>query len=287
MPEPTVGPRRRRWQLLLGALVAGATVALASFFLLPPRLPGEQGAAVLARLQSLNPGFDPEKARVFVEGGAVVGLTLPADDLVDLTPVRDLPGLRRLSCIGTREKQGKLKDLRPLKGLPLTHLTINHCDVRDIWPLQGMPLEELDLSCTSLLDLEALRGMRLRKLRLFGAGLDRRLDLTPLKEMAELRDLHAGSYQIWDLAPLRGLPLETVSLFGSGVTDLVPIAQKHLTSLDCRSTHRGTPDLFPLQRTSLRELWCAEKAARASAEVLRGIKTLERINDKAAATYWR
>jgi eukaryotic-like serine/threonine-protein kinase len=57
-----------------------------------------------------------------------------------------------------------------------------------------------------------------------------------------------------------------------------------LTSLHCQDTK--VTDLSPLKDSPLKELWCDFKAERDAA-ILRSIKTLEKINDKPAADFWK
>src|SRR5262249_32597210 len=81
----------------------------------------KQVAAVAARLKERNPGFVgpvPHKP----DGDVVPHLYLSAEEVVDLSPLRALGGLRRLDCIGSRSRKGQLTDLSPLRGLPLSEL---------------------------------------------------------------------------------------------------------------------------------------------------------------------
>jgi tetratricopeptide (TPR) repeat protein len=77
----------------------------------------------------------------------------------------------------------QVTDLAPLKGLPLTWLSISNNDqVRDLTPLKGMPLTSLNLNgCGRVRDLTPLQGMLLTTLFLTGCGQVR--DLTPLQGM--------------------------------------------------------------------------------------------------------
>jgi hypothetical protein len=59
---------------------------------------------------------------------------------------------------------------------------------------------------------------------------------------------------------------------------------KTLLTLDCRGTKIS--DLSPLQDAPLKALWCDFKPER-DAEILRSLKTLEKINYKPAAEFWK
>ena len=57
----------------------------------------------------------------------------------------------------------QVRDLEPLKGMPLTSLTLGQAQVQDLGPLKGMPLTELNLDdCTQVRDLDLLKGMPLK-----------------------------------------------------------------------------------------------------------------------------
>ena len=61
-----------------------------------------------------------------------------SDNVTDLSPLRALTGLQGLNC--NAKNGGKLADLSPLRGLSLTGLTFGSTQVRDLTPLKGMPL---------------------------------------------------------------------------------------------------------------------------------------------------
>ncbi len=77
-------------------------------------------AAVIEKLQELNPGFDG-KASHRIEKGRITGLSLSTATITDLAPLRTLRDLRDLRCPGS-DKKRTLADLAPLRGLPLTNL---------------------------------------------------------------------------------------------------------------------------------------------------------------------
>jgi serine/threonine protein kinase len=111
-------------------------------------------------------------------------------------------------------KLGKVTDLAPLRGIPLTSLDLGGNDeIRDLTPLKGMPLTSLSLlNCNQIRDLTPLKGMALTSLNLFGTPVG---DLEPLKGMP-LTSLSLGGYpkgtQVRDLEPLKGMPLKTLTI---------------------------------------------------------------------------
>ena len=244
------------------------------------RLPAPaQVAAVAAKLKERNPGFDG-KVKPTIEGEVVVMLELSADDVTDLSPVRALPGLRALGCRGSDLGKGRLADLSPLKGLPLTMLECNYTRVADLAPLQGMPLRHLSCYGTGVAELSPLRGMRLTFLN---CDQTRLADLAPL-EGIPLTSLHCGWTKVASLAPLKGMRLERLVCPGTRVSDLSPLRGMPLTELACHRT--PIADLSPLRGMPLKELLCDFQPGRDAA-ILRSIKTLEKINNKPAAQFWK
>ena len=139
----------------------------------------KQVEAVAKKLMELNPGFDGQVTPSF-EGRVVTGLSFRSDEVVDVSPLRALPGLAKLFCGGSAEGKGKLSDLSPLKGTPLTFLDCGVTQVSDLSPLQGMHLTGLWLTGSKVSDLSPLRGMPLTKLRCYVTNVS---DLSPLQGM--------------------------------------------------------------------------------------------------------
>ena len=260
----------------------------------------EQAEAVARRLKELNPGFDGQ-VQPDIRDGQVKGLSFPTHAVKDLAPLRALSGLESLVCCGTPAVPGKVTDLSPLRGLPLKSLYVSDNPVSDLSPLAGMHLEVLRCFRTRVEDLTPLKGMPLRGL---WAGETRVADLSPLKgmklkvllldntpvsDLSPLRGMaleHAGLTltRVSDLSPLKGMPLTQLSLIKTQVSDLSPVKGMPLTTL----TLSGSPvtDLSPVKGMRLKELFCDFQRER-DAEVLRLLTTLERINGKPAAEFWK
>jgi predicted Ser/Thr protein kinase len=236
-----------------------------------------------------------------IEGDVVTGLELPASGVSDLSPLRGLPGLKTLKCVGgfrsdNTTKDSRLLDLTSLKGLKLTSLDISNTNIADLSPLKGMPLTELIIHNTPVCDLSPLKGMPLKRLVCTKTAVcdlsplkDCKLtsldtagtvvsDLSPLKGIP-LTELYIGSTQVSDLAPLHGMPLTKLNMNALKVPDLSPLKEARLELLDCRGTR--VTDLSPLADMPLKLLWCDFQIGRDAA-ILRPIKTLEKINDLAA-----
>jgi len=109
-----------------------------------------------------------------------------------------------------------IKDISPLRGLPLKELYLDETQVSDLSPLRGMPLRKLNLSHTQVSDLSPLEGMALENLSLTATPVR---DLSPLRGMP-LRGLLVRNTNLSDISPLKGMPLESLDLVNSQVTDL-------------------------------------------------------------------
>jgi len=262
--------------------------------------PDEQVKAVSDDLKKRNPGFDG-KVTPTVENGVVVGLEFVTNDVTDIAPVRALPALRSLKCAGSGPGKGRLADLSPLKDMKLTFLdcgwtkvsdlsplkdmklTTLYCGdtkVSDLSPLKGMPLTTLWCNNMSVSDLSPLKDMKLTTLYCYGTKVS---DLSPLKGM-KLTYLNCGYTPVSDLSPLKEMPLKELWCGNTRVSDLSPIKDISLTVVECWGAK--VSDLSPLKETPLKYLRCDFKSER-DADILRSISTLETINDRSAADFWK
>jgi Leucine-rich repeat (LRR) protein len=241
----------------------------------------EQVEAVARRLTERNPRFHGS-VEPTIRDGVVTGLRFNTHWVSDLSPVRALTRLESLVCYGAPSRPGMVTDLSPLRGLPLKTLIVldNHVSdlsplrgkplrklalqgnftIKDLTPLEGMPLEYLDCAHTNVADLSPLKGMKLKHLSCDGTLVS---DLSPLRGMAleALSVAHCG--HVTDLAPLRGMPLQRLWWIGTAVSDPSPL--------------KGMP---------LKEILCDFQRER-DAKFLRSFTTLEKINFKAAAEFWK
>jgi Leucine-rich repeat (LRR) protein len=205
-------------------------------------LPGEeQVKAVVRKLQDLNPGFDGKLENSRVENGVVTELAFVTDDITDISPVRALKNLARLSCVA-RGQRSKLSDVSPLRGMSLSYLNLSGSPATDLAPLAGMPLTYLVLnSCADLEDLAPVRGLALDSLLIPGTKVG---DLSPLKGMP-LVHLECQRTPVRDLSPLKGMELVVLDCTSTQIADLSPLQGMPLTALACGQTH--VTSLAPLQ----------------------------------------
>jgi serine/threonine protein kinase len=179
--------------------------------------PNEQVNAVMKELDRRNPGFlgsgnieaGFQNAPNTTDPIAVIGLKVPADKLVDLSPLRVLTQLENLNCAGSAKGRSRLKNLTPLTQLTLRELHLSNTSVADLTPLTSMPLEFLDLRNTPVADLMPLKDQtRLKSLYLSDTSAS---DLKPLARLP-LNVLHVRNIPAQDLSPLAHLPLDELEL---------------------------------------------------------------------------
>jgi hypothetical protein len=158
----------------------------------------------------------------------------------------------------------KLRTIAPLRHLhpPVTSLDLDGTRVADLSPLKEMgSLVDLNCNATLVEDLSPLRDLRLTKLWLNGT-------------------------MVKTLEPLRHMRLTSLDCFGTQVSDLSPLGNMPLTYLNCGET--GVKDLTPLRGKRLEWLGCNPALARApESAFLKEMKTLEKINEIEAATFWQ
>jgi serine/threonine protein kinase len=242
-------------------------------------MPAEtQVEAVRKKLMELNLGFNGDMTPTISEAG--VRLMVVTDHIFDISPVKALRGLNDLYCSSNVGHTSKFSDLSPLQGLKLELLNISGTKVRDLSPLKKMPLRYLTFHDTPISDLSPLEGMQLN---FVGGNGSRVSDITLLKGMP-LKSVEFGNSQVTDLSPLKGIPLTGFFCFNTGVTDLSPLKGMPIENLHakgCRVT-----EFSLLQKMPLRFLTIDFKPFRDT-ELLRSVKTLEQINEKPVAEFWK
>jgi hypothetical protein len=239
----------------------------------PAPAPLEEGTVttVAARLRALNPDFNGT-----IRSRGMDGLVIDGPGLQDISPVRALPGLRfifsnsrsltdlsslrGMHLVDVTVTNSGVADLSPLKGMKLTHLEVTGSPVSDLWPIKGMPLLDLQVAYTAVVDLSPLEGMKLKCLNVGGCG------------------------RLSDLSPLEGMPLTELNLPGTAVSDLSPLKGMRLTYLGFPNT--PVSDISPLSGMPLERVWCDFQPQRDAA-ILRSIPTLETINKRPAAEFWK
>lgn len=196
------------------------------------------------------------------------------------TKVADLSPLEGMRITSLNCGYTQVSDISPLKNMKLTFLVCWHTTVSDLSPLKGMPLIELALNATQVSNLSPLNGMPLKNLHCAGTKV---LDLSPLNG-TPLTGLTLTDTRVSDLAPLEGMQLTGLNCTRTAVQDLSPLKAMKLEFFACIDTK--VTDLSPLQGMPLKNLDLDFNPKRDT-EILRSIKTLEMINTKSAADFWK
>ncbi len=197
----------------------------------------------------LEINWGPATARKLqVKGELVLSLDGSQDRLVkDLAPLRGIP-LSRLGLVGC-----PVDNLEPLRDMRLISLDVGRTKVRDLRPLQGMSLEELDLRDTAVDDLTPLCGMPLK--RLGCRGCPELVNLEPLRQLRQLTSLNLMDCpKVEDLGPLHNLPLGNLNLFNCfRVKSLDPLRGVPVKTFSM-SGQANVTDFSPLEGMPLREV---------------------------------
>lgn len=239
----------------------------------------QQVKAVSEKLVELNPGFDG-KVEPRIENGEVEELHFSLEKITDLSPVRALPNLKVLIRQSWFGPPSNLSDLSPLKGMSLSTFNGSFCRVSDLTPLAGMKLSILEIVGCPVSDLSPLKGAPLLSINCNGTQVS---DLTPLREMP-LKVISAMGTRIVDLSPLEGLELAAMSIGDTNVADLSALKAMPIETL--YATNIKANDYTPIVTLPLKHLGIDIRTAN-HVEVLRSIKTLETINGKPAADFWK
>ena len=175
------------------------------------------------------------------------------NNISDLSPLRDLTGLTRLTLRGNN-----ITDLSPLSGLVnLKRLEIEHNSISDLSPLKNLiNLTELKLSGNRISDVSSLSDMT--DLTLLMLSANNTTDLSPLRGLINLERLALSQNGLVDISPLASLTsLKILGLAYNNITDISALAGlTNLARLGLRGNHIS--DISPvtgltnLQRVDLR-----------------------------------
>ena len=230
----------------------------------------KQADAVSKKLVELNPEFDGKVAPT-IENGVVTNFHFLTDNVTDISPVRALGGLKTLDCRGGGHVSGKLSDLSPLHGMPLTTLGILNTQVSDLSPLKDMPLEWLHCGNTPVSSLSPLEGATLTSLDCSGTKVS---DLSPLRGF-KLINLNCAITNVSDLSPLQGMPLKTLVCAATKVANLFPLQGMHLENLHVHETR--VFDLSLLQGMNLTDILITPKNITRGLDVIRQMQSFKAI----------
>jgi serine/threonine-protein kinase len=224
--------------------------------------------------------------------------------VTDIEPLRGLP-LDQLDIEHT-----SVSDLTPLKGLALTRLRCRDTNTADFGALAEMPLRELFCDFDPKKDADRLRAIKSLQ----------KLNGQPIVEVWKETESREAAFEAWRRL-VAALPAEKqieaviirlkelnpsfdgkvsssvdkgvvreLQFFTDNVSDISPVrALTDLELLFCRGRPPGSgkvTDLSPLRGMQLKKLSC-DFVPQRDAEALRFLKSLEEINDKPAAEFWK
>jgi hypothetical protein len=149
---------------------------------------------------------------------------------------------------------------------------------------RGKPVENINLWKSNVRDLSPLAGMPVKTLVIFGCPVK---DLSPLAGMP-LESAWIGATEARDFSPLKGAPLRDLNLSTSAVSDLSFVRKMPLRFLKLSSTGEGRiNDLSLLEGMRLEELEFEASTVTRGMDLLRGMKSLKKINGQNPEKFWR
>ena len=226
--------------------------------------PEEQVKEVSLELKRRNPEWD-EKLEHSLRNGYVNDLRFNSTQVADIAPLAALTELEVLFCTASKPSD-RLTDLSPLAGLKQLHAVFiaNCTSLSDISALRGLPLTDCILENASIIDISPLAGMPIQFLEL-----SRNRNLT-------------------DLSPLKGAPLSSAfGCCGTGVRDLSPLRDSQVKQVMLHDK-QFDPDIvcgWPLKSINFNGTMLS--VPRAKLLRLKEIKTLETIDGKPVAEFWK
>jgi serine/threonine protein kinase len=199
--------------------------------------------------------------------------------------IRDFAPLRGMKLTELHLYAPRDEDLLHLANMPLDSLVLQAGEVRNLTPLRRLPLTSLRISqCGYLSDLTSLQGMKVKYLGF--EECNQVQDLTPLKRMPRLTSLTiSGCSQLKDLTPLKGMKLDRLGLYNIPLRYWTPLRDVSVNSIGLGSTL--VVDLTPLQGKQLVRIDLNPKNVVKGMDVLRAMKSLRSINGLPPAEFWK
>jgi Leucine-rich repeat (LRR) protein len=239
-----------------------------------------------------------------IEDGIVTEIRFVTDQVTDISPIRIFNALRVLDCQSTHQgpanlgSRGRLADLAPLKGMDLSNLTylslrvtkVGDADMalfKDCKNLTTLRLYGTQLSDAGVAYFKNCK--KLNHLDLAGTAVTE-TGLANFKDCRDLMVLYLSNTKVSDAGLANFKDCKKLTTLFIGGTDMTNTGLayfkdcKYLTRLSIAYTK--ATDLSLLEGMPLKELNCEFQRER-DAEILRSITTLERINGKPAAEFWK
>ena len=188
-----------------------------------------------AELGKRNPGLK-HAGKAVIRDGVVREYELITDAVKDISPVRGFAGVEKLTLAGSRTAKcnGILTDLSPLAGMRVKWLSVSwNPDLKDLSPLREVPLELLNCGECNVSDLSRLNHGTLKVLV---CGFNPIKNLEDLRGM-KLEELWCNTTPVRDLGPLAGMPLRELRCQDSPIESLEPLRGAPLDMLECHRTN--------------------------------------------------
>lgn len=152
--------------------------------------------------------------------------------------------------------------------------------VKELEIFGNMPMLADGKAC----DLSALAGLKIETAWFYKIPVK---DLAPLKGSG-LKSLSVLGAPISDLSPLAGLPLADLNVWQTGVSDLSPLKGIPLRNLNIDvNEFSRIRDLTPLAGMKLETLTFKANDVTKGIDIVRGMKSLGKINDAAPEDFWK
>ena len=221
-----------------------------------------------AILKKANPDYRGQ-GKIYEEDGKIVAAEFPSCGLKDLSPLRGLK-LEALDLSGN-----PVREIRHLRGMPLTRLFLEYTLVESLEELREAKLVELRLNGSPIRSLSGLEGHPLENLYAVGTQIN---NISALAS-SNLRQLWLTESPVTDLSPLEGLPLVSLTAHRTLVEDLSFVRKLPLL----QRLHIGETlikDLTPLGGLNLTRLVFTPGRIERGMEVVRSLSNLREIGTK-------
>ena len=223
---------------------------------------------IQAILVKANPDYRGQ-GKIHEEDGVIIAAEFPSCGLKDLSPLRGLK-LKALDLSGN-----PVREIRHLRGMPLTRLFLEYTLVESLEELREAKLVELRLNGSPVRSLSGLEGHPLENLYAVGTQIN---NISALAS-SNLRQLWLTESPVTDLSPLEGLPLVSLTAHRTLVEDLSFVRKLPLL----QRLHIGETlikDLSPLGGLNLTRLVFTPGRIERGMEVVRSLSNLREIGTK-------
>ena len=221
------------------------------------------------RIQNILGRANPDyrgQGKFHQDSGVIVAAELPNCGLRDLSPLKGLP-LQGLDLSGN-----PVRELRHLKGMPLRTLFIENTRVETLRDLDEAKLMELRLNNSPIQSLKGLEGQPLENLY---AVRTRITEVSPIRS-SNLKQLWLSESPVSDVSGLAGLPLVSLTLHRTLVEDVTFVRQLPVL----QRLHIGETlidDLTPLAGVNLTRLVFTPSSIKRGMNVVRSLYGLREI----------